>query len=144
LTGRQGKERELAGSRSSEEGVEKSNNFPRRKSRSICMNWIWLSCVINIGNMAHLGGILSEHWLPSTACRIMRCSSHLEATFVLSLFPMDFCLLAFRAERIHIPTLAGPKNAAQQAYKRRESMIINLYCTVSTHIIRRPWNFKFF
>ena len=99
------------------------------------MNWIWLSCVINIGNMAHLGGSLSEHWLPSTACRIMRCSSHLEATFVLSLFPMNFCLLAFRVERIHIPTLAGPKNAAQQAYKRRESMMFNLYCTVSIHMI---------
>ena len=76
--------------------------------------------------MAHLGGSLSEHWLQSTACRIMRCSSHLEATFVLPLVPMKFCLFAFRTERIRIPTLAGPKGAGQQAYKCRESRIIEI------------------
>ena len=100
------------------------------------MNWTWLSCVINIGNMAHMGGSLSEHWLPSTACRIMRCSSHLEATFVLSLFAMNLfaCLVCVQSGSLY-PLWAGPKRAVQQAYKRRESTIVSLYCTVSIHII---------
>ena len=100
------------------------------------MNWTWLSCVINIGNMAHMGGSLSEHWLPSTACRIMRCSSHLEATFVLSLFAMNLfaCLVCVQSGSLY-PLWAGPKRAVQQAWKRSESTIVNLCCTVSIHII---------
>ncbi len=74
--------------------------------------------------MGALGGILGEHWIPSTACRIMRCSSRLEATFVPSLFPMNLSFLAFRADRIHIPLFAGPKRAVQQDYIRRESTIV--------------------
>ena len=67
---------------------------------------------------------MGEHWIPSTACRIMRCSSPLEATFVPSLFPMNLSFLAFHADRIYIPPFARPKRAVQQDYIRRPSTAI--------------------
>ena len=73
--------------------------------------------------MGAQGRNLGEHWIPSTACRIMRCISRLEATFVPLLFPMNFVFL-FRADRIYIPPFARPKRAEQQNYIRRQSRVV--------------------
>ena len=76
--------------------------------------------------MGAQGGSLGEHWIPSTACRIMRCSSRLEATFVPSLLPINLSFFAFRADRIYIPPFAIPKRAVQQNYICRQSTVVIL------------------